>query len=151
LRVTIRDSIVEADSKPYSVNEVLIHGTVSGVVVVSKNTGITGNLSVQGDVQVVYEPGGVLIIRGGAQAVPGYKVEVLEHRKGLTVKSNGAKRDIYELTLLFQGTGVTMSITYVPRRITFYCEPGSLELEEKPFSLKIHVKSPGAVAEARVA
>lgn len=151
LRVKVRDSLVEVNGKPYSAVETFIHGKVTGKILVSKNLGVSGELLVGERAHVVYESLGVLIIKGDLQIPPGGRLEVSEHRRGLTVRVGNVKRDVYELLARFEEARIALSATFMPRRLMLHYDPETITLEEKPFSLNVYFRPPRVVREPKVA
>lgn len=149
--VKIKDGLIEVDNKPYSTTEVFVHGKVTGEIRFSKSSGIRGEIVLGGEVSVISEsPGILIIVENISQVPPASRLEALEHRKGLVVKVENVKRDVHELLVRVEESQLALSATFTPRKLVLYYGPGTLEFKEKPFTMKVYVRSPVVEQKAMV-
>ncbi|MEM4663875.1 MAG: hypothetical protein QXP67_02990 [Desulfurococcaceae archaeon] len=149
LNIRIRDNIVVVDEKPYSVSEMFIHGRATGFVKLSKSAGLTGDLSVEAS-RFTYEYPGVIII--GEPFKPlSYKIEVVEDRKGLLIRTPSKLHSgMYEVNVVLENARVAMMVLPTSRRLLMYVHGASVQTREKFMVLEISVRALEEPVEAKV-
>lgn len=140
-RVKIKEGIIEVDDKPYHVTELFLQGRVTGVVNVNKHTGFYGELESSTPLDAALDYSGVLIIREHNPKQGNLKLEISEQRKNLLLKTPDNNREAYEIVMKIDNANISLAATFYPKRITLYCDPNTVTINERPFIIYIHVKS----------
>jgi len=135
----IRDGLVEVDSKPYSVSELYVGGLLRGEVVVSKSSGLWGEIVVENTPAITYEYPGILVV-GEWSSSGSVRVDVVERRKNFTVKYASTQLEVPEVRLILENIESRLVAAFTPRRITLQCN-SNVEVFEEPFRLVLRVRA----------
>ncbi|MEM4487193.1 MAG: hypothetical protein QXK88_00085 [Desulfurococcaceae archaeon] len=139
-QIRIRDGAIEVDGSMYTVEEAFIHGTVSGVVEISKKVGLKGELLLEEVPEVSLEYPSTLVIRKQGIDISKEKLEICEYRKGLILNMSSGKHKSYEALVKAEKAPITISVSFSPRRVTIYYKPGMVEVRETPLSVNILIR-----------
>ncbi|MEM0002050.1 MAG: hypothetical protein QXS24_05845 [Desulfurococcaceae archaeon] len=140
-RIRIREGIIEVDGRPYHATELFLQDRVNGVIHVNKYAGIQGELETASSPDISLDYPGVLVIRNQDVKYGDLKVDVLEQRKSLLIKTPRNTREAYEVVVKIDNACISLAASFQPRRITLYSDPEVVKVDEKPFIVYIYVKS----------
>lgn len=140
--IKIRDGIVEVNDKPYLAEEVYVQGTMSGILSMSKSTGILGEIRLDEDESITFESLRILIIGSWDISLLSSKIEIFEHRRDLVLNMSSKKENYYEVELRVERSYIAISAGFKPRKLTIYYGQSNISLDRKPYAVSIRIRSP---------
>jgi hypothetical protein len=140
--VKIKEGIIEVDGKPFHASELFLRGKFSGYIAVNKYAGVHGALESSKLLSAVLEYPGILVVGEPSIKKGEIKLEIVEYRKNLLIKTPRNQVEAYEVLVKIDNSDISLTAVFYPKRITIYCEPCSIKIDEKPYMINVYIRSP---------